>query len=154
MSGSILLKIFSVLFIICGAVNGCAVAEKPLADPQRFDGRWEARIISPPSKRSSDAFEMNCRDKTRDLQHFTVRDGAGSLVTGGPRAAKGSVLGDGSFVFQTVYRIGNGATAVKRKTILRGSLVELTGLHSYEVHGFDIGCDYKVSIRKVAERFM
>lgn len=134
---------------------GCAAKEIAPVEQIDFDGRWQAEIISFAVKRTGSAgSKFECQRKLGKTLNFTVRDGKGSVITGWPASAKGTVKSDGTFRFKTLLDHWKNSydEKITREFILSGSLVEMRGKHSLDIPGTDSGCDYQVSITKVADR--
>jgi len=153
----ILLNKFTLLICISWAVYGCAFKDTNSNTLNSFDGRWQANIISPPTKRGGqDLLQFSCPNMPNEVLHFIVKDSDGILITGGKQAAKGKIGPDGNFKLKGVYdslSISSDQVSLKidKTYVLNGSLLEMNGMHILGFEGFnDDGCDYKVIISKVA----
>ena len=149
---------FTLLICISWAMYGCAFKGINPNTLNSFDGRWQANIVSPPAKRGGqDILQFSCPNMSNEVLHFIVKDSDGILITGGRQSAKGKIDSDGNFKLKGVYDSLSASSnqlsvKIEKTYILNGSLVELSGMHIRGFEGFnEDGCDYKVTISKVAD---
>ncbi len=156
------LKLKMLLVFICGHALACQTTTLKPADSSVFDGRWVATLKSA-TKFSPDesVLRFQCEHltyKASKVLNFIVKDGQGIVIGSGPTSEKGSVKSTGSFEFKNTrtivnYTSDNEFIQVAMETILSGSLNEESAKYSINYVGFDAGCDFDLTLQKVADRF-
>lgn len=147
---------------LCATTVGCEAELIRPVSANTFDGRWVATMESPGKKRSGESFfPFQCESLTLKggkTLNVVVKDGEGIVIGSGPTPEKGSVNTDGSFEFKKTYPSTKPTTdwkfiRVETEYTLSGSLAEQNAKYTVNYVEFNAGCEYQLTLKKVAESF-